>query len=922
MLGAIRATTDAGDLALGPAKRRSVLAALLLRANSAVPLERLFDMAWCGAPPTHARTVVQGHVSRLRAQLVGAGAGAHGVQLITQGPAYMLEMPQELLDVYRFEELVRRGKARKQPAETAAMLREALTLWRGPALTGTVASAAQQAAAQALEERRLATVESLAEAYGQLGDSTTAAALLKPEAQAHPLRESLAEALMGALSRAGRQAEALDWYHRTRGLLADELGVDPGPGLRRAYEAVLRGELSGRPSAAEVVPSAHTEQSAHVAHARPAAQAAHRAEMARSAQTARSVRERAVPRLLPRGVRGFRGRDGELDALDRVMGDGAIALVTGAAGVGKTALALHWAHRNAEHFPHGVLFADLRGFAGDPVEPAQAVTEFLLALGVPPGAVPPSPAAAAALYRELTGERAVLVVLDNARSADQVRPLLPGGSRSAALVTSRLRLGGLIVDELARPVPLEVLGPADATALLATAVGDGRVESEPEAAAQLAALCDRLPLALRIAAAQLTTRPHWRISHLAGELADEQRRLSLLSLDDCEDAGVAAALGFTVQALPVGAARLFTRLGALPGSDLDRYAAAALMDSSPHTAAEALDRLTGAHLLLEYVPGRYGLHDLVRLYARGLVADEGSSLLRLLDHYTATALAAAAAAAPEDKPCCTLPDDSHRPSAVREFSSRDDALRWYAAERENLAAAVGAARAAGYDDRAWRLVVLQWPYFTRQVRDGWVPLLEQALEAAERVGDPDAESRVRALLGWVLTEEGRLTEALVHLELAPGLAARAGDLSSEAIAVLNLALALDRSGAADAARSHAARAAGLARAADDVLTELLAMETRTRQYLADGDAAAAERCAASALAWAEDLTDGARALAGMLRTLLRMSRGEALFELGDHTAARFCVRQALAEAGIQGFQEGISRAEAQLARFAESLSPH
>ncbi|WP_058043733.1 hypothetical protein [Streptomyces roseifaciens] len=216
-------------------------------------------------------------------------------------------------------------------------------------------------------------------------------------------------------------------------------------------------------------------------------------------------------------------------------------------------------------------------------------------------------------------------------------------------------------------------------------------------------------------------------------------------------------------------------------------------------------------------------------------------------------------------------------------------------------------------------MVLQWPYLTWHVRDGWVPLLEQALEAAQHLGDPDAESRVRALLGWVLTEEGRPAEALAHLELAPSLAARAGDRTSEAIALLNLALALDRSGAVDAARSHAARAAELARAADDVLTELLATETRTRQLLADGDAMAAEQCAASALACVEDLTDGAQALAAMLRTLLRMSRGEALFTLGDHTAARTSVRQALTEARTQGFQEGVRQAQAQLARFTASM---
>ncbi|MES9588194.1 transcriptional regulator [Streptomyces sp. NPDC094045] len=919
LLGRVGAATGAEELQLGPVKRRSVLAALLLKANSAVPVEQLIAALWDDAPPTHARTVVQGHVSRLRALLASAGAGEHGVGLMTQGPSYVFEVPETLLDTCRFERLARRGRLRQRPADAVAVLGEALALWHGPALDGTAPSAPLRAAAQTLEEARLDVVESLAVAHERLGDRAGAVAVLQAEAAAHPLCESLAEALILALYRAGRRSDALDRYHRVRCLLADELGVGPGPGLRGAYETALRGGPAGAGGGGPVslLPAPGTGP-APVPDARYEADA--RYEMAGRYEAdalllAPAGRPPApagpAPRLLPRGVRGFLGRGTELAALDRITGagNGAVALVTGPAGVGKTALALQWAHHRQARYPGGTLFADLRGFGGVPVEPAETVREFLIALGVPARDLPDSSAAAAALYRELTARRALLVVLDNARGTDQVRSLLPSGTGSAVLVTSRIRLSGLIVEELARPVPLDVLGPVPATELLAAAVGEERVAAEPEAADRLARLCDGLPLALRITAAQLAARPHWRLADLAAELADEQRRLALLSLDEAEESGVAAALRITVQGLPPEAVRLFALLGVVPGPDLERYAAAALLGRDPAVAAEALDRLAGAHLVTEYAPGRYSTHDLVRLYARGLGTDEGA-LLRLLDGYTATALAASLAAEPGEKPCCTLPREAPADAPVRTFADRSAALRWYAVERENLAAAVTAARAAGHDDRAWRLAVLQWPYVVWSVRDGWAPLLEQALEASRLLDDPDAESRVRALLGWVLTREGQLSEALAQLELAPALAARAHDPSSEAIALVNLAVALDADGITDASLRHVTRAVRLAREAQDVLTELLALQHRTHQLLARGDIAAAERCTAYALALDDHgVTTG---LGALRRAALRLSRSEALLALGERDAAESCTRQALAEAASQGFQEGVNRARSQL----------
>ncbi|WP_394432228.1 AfsR/SARP family transcriptional regulator [Streptomyces sp. SGAir0957] len=904
LLGAVAVATGDDELPLGPAKRRSLLAALLLQPNRAVPLDQLIDALWPEGPPARARTVAQGHVSRLRALLAQGGADLWDVRLVTRGDAYVLEMPESLLDAHRFEELVRLAHDQRSPDDAAALLREALALWHGPALVGVATAGPLRVAADGLEEARISAVEHLARTYGEFGDHARAASLLHAEAVAHPMRESLAAALMRALYRSGRQSDAIDQYHRTRTLLADELGIDPGAALREAYAEILAGCRTPVPVPAPAAPPEPAPAPA------PPAAPAPRAD---------------GPDLLPRPPRGFVGRDRELAALTAAARrEHAVVVVTGPAGVGKSAATLHWAHAARPHYD-GVLFADLHGFddesSGDPGAPdtADVLREFLIALGVAPRELPDTQGALAAAYRSHTEERRLLVVLDNARTAAQVRPLLPAGPGGAALVTSRLRLDGLAVSELARTVDMGVLdGPASAALLAAATGAEERLAAEPAAAARLVALCAGLPLALRVVAARINARPRWPLAPLAEELADEQRRLALLDVDDT---GVAAALRLTLLALPADARALFGRLGDLPGPDLDRYAAAALTGTPPADAATALDRLAAAHLITERAPGRYGMHDLVRLYARGPAREDaptasdtepGEPLVRLLDHYVRTALRATSVAEPDDRPCCVLPADVRPDLGGPPLPDRAAALGWFTAQRENLAAAAGAARAAGHDDRAWRLVVLQWPSVVSYVRDDWMPLLEQGLAAAVRLGDPDAEARIRALCGWVLTEEGRLVQALEHLERAPALAARAGDPSSEATALVNLAVALDRAGAAGPEPlAHLTRAADLARAAADVLTELLALEHRARRLLALGDHEAVLDCTERGLALPGAAAEG---LAPLRQTLLRISRGTALLGLGRAEEARTCLRQAYEDAVRQSFEDGIQRAKAQLTR--------
>ncbi|MEU1015120.1 BTAD domain-containing putative transcriptional regulator [Streptomyces sp. NPDC005898] len=906
LLGAVSVATEVGVVPLGPAKRRSLLAALLLRPNHPVPVDQLAAALWDQEPPARARGVIQGHVSRLRVLLAEAEAEMFGVELVTQGTAYVLRMPESLLDAHRFEELVTLARGQRAPADAVAMYQEALSLWQGPALTGAYPSQPLQAAAQALEELRLASVESLAEAYARMGEHARAAAVLRAEASVHPLRESLSAALMRALQRAGRRTEALDWFHRTRRVLADELGVDPGRELADAYAAALQGTGED----AEDGRSHNSSGRRPVSGAAPAP-APSLAAAPLAAPVAAHVPAPSLPSgtidLLPRMPRGFHGRAAELTALSRAAaGEAPVCLVTGPAGVGKTALVTHWAHRNRGQFPGGLLYADLRGFS-DTGEPAllEVLREFLLALGVAPRRIPESQGAASALFRSLAGERQLLVVLDNARASEQVRELLPGGARCVTVVTSRYRLRGLIASDAARPVPVDVLEPEDSTALLAAVLGTERVRAEEVAARRLAELCGGLPLALRVAAARLADQPEAPLSVMCAELSDESRRLSLL---DVEDTGVRAALRLTVGRLPASAARQFAHLGRHPGTHVDRYAAAALADTDPATAEAALDKLTAAHLVVRAGPDRWTLHDLVRLYARGLDADS-DALRRVLDLTVATALAAADAAEPGDESCFTLPDDFRPPRAVREFTDREQAMAWYAAERDDVTLAAAAADAAGLHGRTWRLVLGMWPQIVWRVRDGWAPLLRMALEAARADGDARAESRVLALLGWVLTEEGRVAEALVHLEAAPALAARARDTRAEATALINLSLAQAALGDPDEAAEGCALAAELAHSVGDRHTERLALGHLARHRLEAREWQAAHETALAAL----DLDSPAETSAAT-RVLLLTAVGEALLGMGDETEGIRRLENAAAEAEACGYDDGAVRALGALLR--------
>ncbi|MEU1766751.1 AfsR/SARP family transcriptional regulator [Streptomyces rimosus] len=875
LLGPVSAFSEDIQVPLGPPKRRAVLALLVLAEGTPVSAERIAEALWDTEPPTHARTIVYGHVSALRGLLSTEPAA----KLATEGGGYTLHAPPESADVWRFRTLVRRASDGPAAEESAALLREALGLWRGQALGRAGDTPLMAAAADRLTEERLAALEQFAAALRACGQGAQALALLRPAAERHPLRESLIAAAVRSLHDADRQAEALDLYHRTQRLLAQELGVDPGAALSEAYLAILHARPVERPAAGRSASEGNTAAPSEAPALRP-----------------NTPDAAPPPCLLPRAPAGFVGRTEDLDRLTETVRSGSppLSVVTGPGGVGKTSLAVHWAYAHAGEFPDGILYADLHAMDPDGTgpQPAGVLHDFLQALGVAEERLPADARAAEHLYRSLLTGRRALVLLDNARDSAQVRPLLPGTPGCTVLVTSRNRLEGLVATDCARLLPLERLAPEDGVRVLRTVIGDLRVAAEPTAAEELAALCDGLPLALRLAAARLAARPRLALRAMADDLVDEHQRLSLLS---GEDLGVAATLRLSVQQLPPAGAQLFRQLALHVGSELDGAAAAALSGLSPAGTRTALDELAAAHLVEEWTGDRYLMHDLTRLYARSCAdGADPAGLHRLLVHYLAAGQAAAAAAEPGSQPCAALPPGVSPPGAPPVFTNRAESMAWYVTERANLTAAVAAAADAGHPDLAWRIAVHLWPLIVRQVHDGWEPTLERALAAATSLGDPDAESRLCSLLGWVLTENGQHTAALEHLSRAPDLAVRAKDPRGQVIALINWAAALERVGDLSGAGTRREQAARMAHALGHPHTETLALYHLAAHCLSAGRPDEALAHGLRALDIAPDQMSDER------RVLLLDTCGAALQRLGREGEARRCFAEAAALAGPVG----------------------
>jgi DNA-binding SARP family transcriptional activator/Tfp pilus assembly protein PilF len=731
--------------------RRTLLGVLLARANRPVPVDLLTDALWGDRPDPRAAKKLQLHVHRLRGLLDDPAR-------LTFGAAgYQLRVRPEEVDAERFDALVGEGTAaaEREPQRAIESLRAALTLWRGTPFADDEVPALTDWARQ-LAERRLTAVESLHQAELACGLHEAVIGELSDLAREHPLRERLHELLMIALYRAGRQAEALEVYRRARHALVSELGLEPGPELRELQRRLLADDLP---------------------------------EQAPDARPAR----REVPAQLPADVRGFVGREAELAELDGLLSTEApvaispmTLVVAGTAGVGKTALAVRWAHRVRDRFPDGQLYVDLRGYGPDePVSPADATAGFLRALGLDGTAIPEDLDERAARFRTLVDRRRMLILLDNARTVEQVRPLLPAGSTCLTLVTSRDSLAGLVVRYGAHRIELDRLSPPDAVDLLRVLLG-ARADVEPTAVGVLVERCARLPLALRVAAEMVRSRPGRAIDELAGELADQQDALDLLATDDDPHTAVRAVFSWSYRQLDPAAAKVFRLLGSHHGHDVDAYAVAAMAGTGLREARRALAVLVRAHLVDPIAGDRYQPHDLLRAYAAELAAttdDTAAPLARLSGYYLTNASAAMEVIAPheaERRPKVAAPDTE---SPV--FESYDAALGWLDRERANLLATTQ----HGEPEYVVTMSGTLWRYLsTGGYHDDSVALHTLALHSAQALGDAAAEADTRRVLAGAVFSMGLVSPAIDHLERALALYQQIDDRSSQAAAWNNIGI--------------------------------------------------------------------------------------------------------------------------------------
>ena len=847
LLGSIEVVGPNGPALLVGARQRGLVALLALNAGTVMPQSRLVDALWGECPPRTAVRSLHSHVSRVRQALQSCGLGD---VLLTREPGYLLALPRDEIDVHRFEDAVRGahaaggqgglgdgggrgggdgrsgdgrdgdgrdgdgGDGYDGPRGLDGMierLRAGLRLWRGDALADGEPAGWAAAEVERLHEVRLAAFEELWDAELRRGRHAAAVGELERELVGSPSRERLVGLLMLALYRCGRHAAALDRYQRLRARLADELGVDPGPRLQWLHTAILRRDqaldLPPVPAAAAAeatsghpAPAAAGRQSGQAAVGQPGLAAAGQPELAAGgtlglvAGGQPEASAVAVPRQLPPPVGHFAGRREELTALDRWQHDAdadtRIVVVSGTAGVGKTAFAVQWAHQARARFPDGQLFLDLRGHDPDSaLTPGEALTHALRALGVPADRIPADLGEQTGRYRSLTNGKRLLVVLDNGGTADHVLPLVPSTEAGLLLVTSRHQLAALAVHHGVRAVRLDVFSADEALALLDRVLGHDRVQREPQAVARLVELCGALPLALRIAAARLAARPMQDIGELTAELTDD--RLDALAVEG-DLRSVRNVFASAYGALSEPAARLFRLLGLHPGVSFTTYLASVLTGLSHGRARRSVDELAAAHLIAETASGRYRFHDLVRLYARECAEGEESGAQRqeaaerIAEWYLSIADAANRNLDPaRDRVKPILRHDVGEPPFEAKPNST---LAFLDGERDNLASIVEFAADTGNDESAWQLAYLLAGYF--ESRGHWADRLaigRCGLSAARRLGDAVVEGLMLSGLGVSCLAARRFEEALQHLSQALAVMRTIGDKRGEGHALNNLA---------------------------------------------------------------------------------------------------------------------------------------
>ncbi|MEU8260382.1 BTAD domain-containing putative transcriptional regulator [Micromonospora sp. NPDC048999] len=755
LLGPLRVRQDGAAVDVPARLPRTLLGLLALRARQPVLREEIVDLLWGANPPRSCLNLVHGYVGRLRLLLEpGRAPHAPAATILAATGGYLLDVPTGAIDLDDFDAaLADADRDAGDPSGEAALLAAALGRWRGPVLADAEPRLRAHPAAVAAGQRRLTAALRYADAALALGHHHDVVTMLHPLTYEEPLHESLHARLLLALAGAGQQATALDRYAQLCARLRDELGVDPGPELTSANLKVLRQQVTPDVPALPVRPA-----------------------------------------QLPRAVAGFAGRRADLARLDRMLSNEQAppaCVVSGPPGVGKSALAAHWAHRVRDRFPDGQLFVDLQGFGPgrDPLLPTEVLRQFLEALDVPGRRMPTSANGKIGLYRSLLADRRMLIVLDNARDADQVRPLLPGGPGNAVVVTSRSQLPGLVADG-ACPVTLDSLPSADARQLLDQRLGPARTAAEPTAVTDIIDSCAGLPLALAIVTARAASYARFPLAALAEELS---RQRGLDPFDTGETGiGIRTIFSWSYDSLRPPAARMFRLFSLHRGPDLTVPMAASILGATVDRVRPWLVELARAHLITETAPGRYRMHDLLRAYSEECAADTDPSdepagpLPRLLDHALHTAWAAARIINPHRDPIELTPVRDG--VTVQRLTDHDTALSWFGTERANLLALVRHAADSGFHQHAWQLA---WTLIDNLDRHGlWAELTEVqtiGLRSARRVGDTlgqahahygaaraavqlgrhdDAEWRYRAALAFFESMADRAGEARVRIDLA------------------------------------------------------------------------------------------------------------------------------------------------------------
>jgi DNA-binding SARP family transcriptional activator/tetratricopeptide (TPR) repeat protein len=816
VLGPVRAWRGDTELNLGAPQQRAVLALLLLADGRQVTLDGLINGLWGDDPPAAAVGAVRTYVSRLRRAL-DAGSGDSSAAVIeSAGTGYVVRVAPGALDLDLFERMAADARALeggdlREKAQAAALLRDALRLVQGEPLADIPGPYARWQRVR-ITELQLAVSEDRLALEIDLGGHAAAAVELQTLLADYPVRERISELLMLALYRSGRQIDALAIFDNARRLLAEEFGVDPGPALQEMQQRILQTDESLITSLQHMEPP----QESSAAPDGPSAPL-----------PAPVPAVPVVPAQLPADLPVFAGRRRELARLDMLIADEAnssaavtIAAIDGMAGIGKSALAVHWGYQVAERFPDGQLYVNLRGFdpSGAPMTPGEALRGFLQALGVAPQRIPDDLDAQASLYRSMLHGRRILVLLDNAYDMTQARPLLPGSPGCLVIVTSRNRLLGLVTAHGAGSVTLEALPVEEARETLAARLGAARFTAEPHALEEILDYCSGLPLAIAVVAARATIYGDFSLRDIASELRDADTRLDALSTDDAA-ADVRAVFSWSYQLLTESARRLFRLLSVHSGPDVSSNAVASVAGLPKAEVLPLLAELTGARLLTEHRPGRFASHDLTRVYAAGLSAahdtpgDRRAALGRLLDYYLSTSHSAHLLL----RPSFAAPQpDAPRPGVVPEVPSDcRHAMAWFDAERQVLQAAVGYAAQHRFRGHAWQLALTLQQFYQRQgYWYDWAATMRAALAAALDADDPSGQAHIRRSLAAAYHLLAQETEAIAELERARELSGHDGHPVEQAYLHSIFGAIFARQGSSDTALAHYRQARACYQAVD------------------------------------------------------------------------------------------------------------